>query len=174
MPSRIGKHDPATIVGVQNCCPERHHLALSPTAIRYVDIEVELLWVCRVRPLGRVEVISPLERQDRPVLDVQRHEGLARGPPRIRPVHLATQQSAIELGQLKRVRAVEDKALNASDHDVMMAHERPTALRRTQVWHELQAARKPSQQWSGLDPGVGRQPLTAVPPRLRRSGRLRC
>lgn len=126
MPSRIGKHDPATIVGVQNCCPERHHLALSPTAIRYVDIEVELLWVCRVRPLGRVEVISPLERQDRPVLDVQRHEGLARGPPRIRPVHLATQQSAIELGQLKRVRAVEDKALNASDHDVMMAHERPT------------------------------------------------
>ena len=140
MPSRIGKHDPATIVGVQNGCPERHHVALSPIAIRYVDIEVELLWVCRVRPLGRVEVVRPLERQGGPVLDVQRHEGLARGPARIRPVHLATQQGAIKLGQLKRIRAVEDKALNASDHYVIMAHERPLALRRRQVWAEFQAA----------------------------------
>ncbi len=123
MPSRIGEDDPATVVGVQHRCPERLHLTLSPIAIRYVDVEVELLWACRVRPLGRVEVIRPLERQDGPVLDVQRNERLARGPPRIRPVYLATQQGAIKVGQFKRIRAVKDKALNASDHDVIMAYE---------------------------------------------------
>lgn len=121
MPCGIGEHEPAALVDVKQRCSQRQDRVSSLIAVGHVDVEMELLRTRGVRPAGSLEVLCALECIDRPVIDVQGCERLARRPSWIRSVDLAAEQSAVELCQFDRVRAVDDDALNVSDHEVIVA-----------------------------------------------------
>lgn len=121
MPCRIGENQPAALVNVQQRCPQRQHRVPSLVAVRHVDVEIELLWTGRIRPAGSLEVLCALERIDRPAIDVQGCERIARRPSWIRSVDLAAKQRAVELCKFDRVRVVDNDALNVCDHGVILA-----------------------------------------------------
>jgi hypothetical protein len=67
-----------------------------PLKCRYMKVQVELLWVCRIRPARRDIAVNGLERQHRTGGCVKSRPAIANGPPRVRLIDTATKQRAIE------------------------------------------------------------------------------
>jgi hypothetical protein len=120
MSGRVGEYEPASLIDVEQGCSERQDRVSCLTAVGHIEVQVELLRLRGVWPMGRPEASYSLECVDRAVIDVQGHERRTGGPSWIWPVHLAAEQRAVELCQFTRVRAVDDYALHSSDHGLIV------------------------------------------------------
>jgi hypothetical protein len=112
MTHRVNEHPKAGLwLSWHPASTERNDSTLCFIDILNANVEVQLLWVFRIRPPGRHPLRDSLKRQltcarfetdDNPVAKVL--------------VHLHAQHCCVELGECPRIRAVDDRLLQTSDH----------------------------------------------------------
>lgn len=115
MPGRVTEHPEGLPPTGEPPRAQREHVLLGLIELAHPHVNVQLLRMIWVGPLRRAQVRDPLEGNARPVRRIADHHPVDLV---LDPLH--AQEFLIELRELAGVRAVNDKAVPASDHAASM------------------------------------------------------
>src|SRR6185437_16040511 len=100
------------------------HLFLGLVQVRDTEVKMELLRPGRVGPLRRHVVSYLLEGQDESGRRVQGRPAVTQGPSPILLIDSPTKQRLVELGEFRRLGAVQHHTLHVSDHGLILSADR--------------------------------------------------